>query len=262
MRGLLKNPGKNLGFSLIVIAVLALGIGANTALFSIVDRVLLHPLPFRGVDRLVEITALEGTGRETGAKPDEINFFAEHVHSFDRVELWRWQNFVLTGVDNTDSIFALEVSPRLFDTLGVHPALGRAFLAGDFDSAAPPVTVISDKLWRKHFRADPGLVGRQILFDGKGYTVVGIMGPELYLSPARRTRPGFRTNRPRLRRVSFATRLPRWRGLRPASRSSKPSERSMRRRPVCRRIRIAKLDGTPGCNHSPSNLQDPIARRC
>jgi predicted permease len=173
MRGLRKN----LGFSLIVISVLALGIGANTALFSIVDRVLLHPFPFRGLDRLVEINALDAKGEDTNGVPDDMRFLSEHMRSFDRVEIWRWQNFVLTGVDNTDSVFALEVGQHLFDTLGVRPALGRTFLPREFDSSAPPVVVISDRLWRRHFRADPSILGQQILLDTKGYTVVGIMGP-------------------------------------------------------------------------------------
>ncbi len=181
----MRSLRKNIGFSLIVISVLALGIGANAALFSIVDRVLLHPFPFRGLDRLVEITALDAKGRETGHAPDDRSYFAAHVRSFERVEIWRWQNFVLTGVDNTDSIFALEVSQRLFDTLGVQPALGRTFLPSEFDSSAPPVVVISDRLWRKHFRADPNIVGRQILLDSKGYTVVGIMAPGfVFTNPA------------------------------------------------------------------------------
>jgi putative ABC transport system permease protein len=176
---------KNIGFSLIVISVLALGIGANTAFFSIIDRVLLHPFPFRSLDRLVEIRAVDAKGQETNNKPEDMNFFATHVHSFERVEIWRWQNFVLTGVDNTDSVFALEVSQNLFDTLGVRPALGRTFLPGEFESAAPAVVVISDRLWRKHFHADPGIVGRQVLLDGKGYTVVGIMGPGfVFTNPA------------------------------------------------------------------------------
>jgi predicted permease len=181
MRGLRKN----LGFSLIVISVLALGIGANTALFSIVDRVLLHPFPFRGLDRLVELAPLDAKGQGTNGLPDDMKFLSDHVRSFERMEIWRWQNFVLTGVDNTDSIFALEVSAHLFDTLGVRAALGRTFLAGEFDSSAPPVVVISDRLWRKHFRADPKILGRQILLDAEGYTVVGVMGPDfVFTNPA------------------------------------------------------------------------------
>ena len=180
MRGLRRNPG----FSFVVILVLALGIGVNTALFSIIDRVLLHPFPFRGLDRMVEIAALNAKGEPTNASPRDMDFLATHVHALERSAIWRWQSFVLTGVDNTDSIFALEVSEHLFDTLGVAPALGRTFLAADFESPAPPVIVISDQLWRKHFRADGAIVGRQILLDGAGYRVVGVMGPEfLFTNP-------------------------------------------------------------------------------
>lgn len=181
MRGLRRN----IGFSLIVISVLALGIGANTALFSMVDRVLLHPFRFRGLHRLVEIRALDAKGQETNVAPEDMKFIRSHVHSLERVEIWRWQNFVLTGVDNTDSIFALEVSPDLFDTLGARAALGRTFIPGEFDSSAPPVVVISDGLWHKHFRGDPGIVGRQILLDSKAYTVVGVMGAGfIFTNPA------------------------------------------------------------------------------
>ena len=168
-----------------MISVLALGIGANTALFSIVDRVLLHPFPFRGLDRLVEISALDAKGQDTNIVSDDMNYFAAQVRSFDRLENWRWQNFVLSGVDDTDAIFALEVTPRLFDTLGVRPALGRTFLPAEFNSSAQPVVVINDRLWRKHFHADAGIVGRKILLDSKGYTVVGVMGAEfIFTNPA------------------------------------------------------------------------------
>ncbi len=180
----MRSLRKNLGFSLVVISVLALGMGANTALFSIVDRVLLHPFPFRGLDRLVEIHALDAKGEETNVVPDDVNFFGERVRSMEQPVVWRWQNFVLSGVDNTDSIFALEVSPHLFETLGVRPARGRTFLPGEFETSAPPVAVISDSLWRKHFRADPGILGKQILLDSKGYTVVGVMGPDFVFTNA------------------------------------------------------------------------------
>jgi len=162
-----RSLRKSAGFSAVVVAVLALGIGANTALFSIIDKVLLHPFPFRNLDRMVEIA---------GLAPEEMDFFATHVHSLEQTATWRWQSLALTGVDSAESIFALEVSENLFDMLGVPPALGRTLLAGDFHSSAPPVAVISDRVWRRHFRADPNIVSRQILLDGKGYTVVGVMG--------------------------------------------------------------------------------------
>src|SRR5579871_2539546 len=129
----MRSLRKNRGFSLIVISVLALGIGANTALFSIVDRVLLHPFPFRGLDRLMEIQMLDAKGESTNAIPDDIQFLSDRIHSMERPVEWRWQNLVLNGVDETDSIFVLEVGPRLFETLGVKPALGRTFLPGEFE---------------------------------------------------------------------------------------------------------------------------------
>jgi len=173
------------GFSLIVIVVLALGIGANTALFSIIDRVVLHPLPIRGLDRLVRIEGVTRSGRHTNNAAAESDFFAAHVRAFEQIAFWKWQNLALTGVDNPDYLPALEVSEHLFDVLGLAPQFGRTFLSNDFRSTAPPVVVISDRLWRLHFHADAGILGHQILLDGRGYTVVGIMGAEFFFdSPA------------------------------------------------------------------------------
>ena len=169
---------------LIVIGVLALGIGANTALFSIIDRVLLHPFPFRGLDRLVEIQGLTESGKQTGNAPMEMDFFSSHVRSFEQTAISRWQSFVLRGAENTESIFGVEVSEHLFEMLAVPPALGRTFVPADFNSSAPPVAILSDRLWRRHFRSDAAIVGRQILLDGKGYTVAGVMGPEFIFTSA------------------------------------------------------------------------------
>ena len=143
---------RNLGFSLVVVAVLALGIGMNTALFSIVDRVLLHPFPFRGLDRMVDLDA-----GDMELNREENQYFARRMHSFEQTLIWTWENVVLTGVDDTDSIFLLEVSEHLFDSLGVPAALGRTFTAADYNTASPPVVVISDRLWRKHLTMAPEL---------------------------------------------------------------------------------------------------------
>src|SRR5260221_12714810 len=105
---------KSAGFSGVVISVLALGIGANTALFSVIDKVLLHPFLFRSLDRLVEITGLTTSGKKTGNAPLEMDFFASHVRALEQTAVWRGQNLVLTGVDRADSIFAVEVNQSLF----------------------------------------------------------------------------------------------------------------------------------------------------
>src|SRR5260370_30987619 len=169
---------------LVVIGVLALGIGANTALFSIIDRVLLHPFSIRALGRLVAIEGLTEGGKQPGNAPVEMDFFSTHVRSYEQPAIWRWQNVVLRGADTTDSIFAVETSEHLFDILGVPPALGRTFMPADFNSSAPPVAILSDRLWRRHFRSDAAIVGRQILLDGKGYTAAGVMGPQVVFTNA------------------------------------------------------------------------------
>src|SRR6266850_7992771 len=120
-----RSLRNNAGFSFVVIAVLALGIGANTALFSIIDKVLLHPFPYRNLNRLIQMKGLTtGGGKNPGTSPAEIDFLSKHVHAFLKTAIWRFQSLVLTGVDNPDSVFALEVSENVFDMLGVAPALG------------------------------------------------------------------------------------------------------------------------------------------
>src|SRR5260370_28907430 len=105
-----RSLRKSFGFSAVVISVLALGIGANTALFSIIDKVVLHPFPFRSLDRLVEITGLTTSGKKTGNAPLEMNFFASHVPALEQIATWRGQNLVLSRVDSADSTLPLQVS--------------------------------------------------------------------------------------------------------------------------------------------------------
>src|SRR5258708_36879982 len=105
-----RSLRKSAGFSAVVISVLALGIGANTALFSVIDKVLLHPFPFRSLNRLVEINGLTTSGKKTGNAPVEMDFFAKHVLALEQTGVWRWPNLVLTAVDSADSVFAVEDS--------------------------------------------------------------------------------------------------------------------------------------------------------
>ncbi len=182
LRSLLKNPG----FSVLVTGVLALGIGANTALFSIIDRVLLNPFPYREPDRLVYVSGRNAKGRPSGASPAEFRFWEGRVPAFQQSAIWRWRELMLTGVDDPESLMALEVSPHTFDILGVPPAHGRLFQPGDFRQDSAPVVIIGYRFWQRHFKGDPTLVGRQILLDQQGYTVVGIMAPEFMFH-----RPGF-----------------------------------------------------------------------
>src|SRR3954468_13238862 len=109
LRGLRKSPA----LSLTVIAVLALGIGANTALFSIIDRTVLHPFPFRDLDRLVEVSGNAANGRESGPSAAELELWKSRVPSLSEVAMWRWQNLTLTGVADPENLFTLETSHKL-----------------------------------------------------------------------------------------------------------------------------------------------------
>src|SRR5579872_4553103 len=178
MRRTLRSLSKSPGFSLVVVGILAVGIGANTALFSIIDKVLLHPLPFADLDRLVEVDGLTGSGRSAGITPSDIDFFTARVKAFESTAKYQWQVPALTGVDNPENITGIEINETLFPMLGATPRLGRGFRPDEFQSGAAPTILIGNKIWRQHFHADPNIVGRQILLDGKGYTVLGVMGPD------------------------------------------------------------------------------------
>jgi len=167
LRALAKRPG----FTTVAVVTLALGIGANTAIFSVVNAVLLRPLPYREADRLV--VALHG-----GNNPVSPIDFAE----------WRGQNTVfeqmaaaefwspnLTGRDQPEQLWAVRATDNLFAMLGVEPALGRAFQTGDDQPGAAPVVVLSQRLWQRRFGGDPGVVGQTLVLDGRAHTVVGVM---------------------------------------------------------------------------------------
>ncbi len=158
-----------------IVAILAASIGANTAVFTLVDRVLLRPFSFPNLPRLVEIT---------GIAPEEFETWRARVPSFERSSFWRIDRVLLSGVEQPENLSAFDVGPGLFDTLGVRARLGRTFLERDHRTGSPPVVVIGDRLWKQSFHGDPSIVGREILLDGKGYTVVGVMGPDfVFTSP-------------------------------------------------------------------------------
>jgi predicted permease len=178
MRHSLRSLRKSPGFSALVIGVLALGMGANAALFSITDRVLLHPFNYRDPDRLVDIRGRDSKGAPTGISPAEFHFWEGRVPAFEKSAIWKWRDMVLTGVDNPESFWSLEVSPHTFDILGLPPLHGRLFGPGDFYKDSPPVVIVGYRFWQRHFNGDPNLIGRQILLDQEGYTVIGIMQPD------------------------------------------------------------------------------------
>jgi putative ABC transport system permease protein len=170
-------------FSAVVIAALALAIGANTAIFSVVNGVLLRPLPYPEPERLFLLYQNLGADRPFGFSPPDYAAFRERTRSFDAVAAFRSADFELSGVDQPERIPAARISAEVLQVLGTAPALGRNFTREE-DTGREPVAILSDGLWRRKFGADPGMVGRAITLDRRAYTIVGVM-PRTFSFPSR-----------------------------------------------------------------------------
>src|SRR5882724_6242172 len=170
---------KNRGFTIVAIAVLALGIGANSAIFSVVNSILFRPLPFKEPDRLVSVWEVNpslklGFDKFPASAGDFVDW-REQNRVFDQISAYYGSSFNLTGRSEPEKISGLVVSSDFFAMLGVGPIAGRAFNSDDHNPNANRVAVISHNLWRDNFGSDPGLIGRTITLDDKDYSVIGIM---------------------------------------------------------------------------------------
>jgi len=172
-RQLRRRPG----FALVAILTLALGIGANTAIFSAVYAVLLKPLPFRNAGQLVRV--FEANDRAgiggTGCSYLEFQEWQRQNHVFSGMAAVAAHELNLTGGGDPMVVRVGDVTSEFFSVLGVEPLMGRAFVAADDQQGAAPVVVLSYDLWRSRFGADPGLVGSNIDLDKRSFTVVGVM---------------------------------------------------------------------------------------
>ncbi|HYL76900.1 MAG TPA: ABC transporter permease [Bryobacteraceae bacterium] len=177
LRYALRMMRRSPGFAAIVVATLAIGIGANTAIFSIVDGVLLRPLPYPDADRLVAVYShfsAQSLPRGTFSVADFFDLHAQ-VKSFDRFAAYSYRRWVLTGVDRPEILTGAGVTSSLLGILGAQPLVGRTFLDGEDKPNGTPLAVISESLWRRRFQSDRGVVGRSILLNGTSVTVVGVM---------------------------------------------------------------------------------------
>jgi putative ABC transport system permease protein len=176
LRMMFKAPG----FTLVAIFALALGIGANTAIFTIVNAVLLRPLNYPGSERMVEL-GRAFPGSEFGSNLSEPKFVFLHTHSQSYEALTATQemgsNTFLSNENRTEFINGMIVSGDFFRVLGVPPARGRAFTDAEDTPGAEPVAIISDALWRRDFASDEAIVGKTIPLNGASHTVVGVMPP-------------------------------------------------------------------------------------
>jgi predicted permease len=175
LRMLLKKPG----FALVAVITLALGVGANTAIFSIVNAVLLRPLPYADDERLAMIWGRfpsTGIDRLSVSVPEYIDY-RDRTTSFSQVGTYGSKDFNLTGSGEAERLSGALVSANLPALLGVNPALGRSFLAEENQPERSQVVILSYGLWQRRFGGDPKLIGREITLNSVNCTVVGVMPP-------------------------------------------------------------------------------------
>src|SRR5262245_61760119 len=187
-RMLLTNPG----FTLVAIVTLSLGIGANTTIFSVINSLLLTPIPFPDADRLVLVWKSQVNDPKNRNIVSAPNFWDwrrendvfENMAIFDSAG----KGYDLSGEGEPERISGVRVSAAFFDTLGVKPRLGRTFLIEEEPPGKHQVVVLSDGLWRSRYNSDPAIVGKTIKIDGENRTVIGVMPPEFefqFYSPIR-----------------------------------------------------------------------------
>lgn len=165
---------KSPGFTAVAVLTLALGIGANTAIFSVVYAVLLRPLPYAQPQQLVFIAeaAKQGT---TGLLYRTFTQLRAQNHVFTEIALFGAHDLVLTGRGEPSEVSTVVVTPQVFSMLEAKPLLGRAFLAEDNKQGAAPVVILSENLWRSQFGADPKIIGSSVSLDKRAFTVAGVM---------------------------------------------------------------------------------------
>ena len=173
LRMLAKSPG----FAAVAVLILALGIGANTAIFSVVNAVLLRPLPFPDSGRIVMVWELDPNREVTRGIASAAEFldWRKQNHVFSHISAWRAWFYNLTGHGEPEQVLGIRASFDFFDVLGVHPALGRAFLPEEETPGRDQVVIISDVLWVQHFGADPRVIGQSILIDDKPVIIIGVL---------------------------------------------------------------------------------------
>ncbi len=177
LRFALRQLGKSPGFSAAVVVTLALGIGVNTALFSVISALLLRPLPYTGAQRLVELCDLNAAGESLPITYANFLDWQKENRVFERMAAYVVFHFPLGWERETERVAVGLVSADFFAALGVRPALGRDFAAAEDGPGAEPVAILSHELWQRRFAGDPACLGRSLKLDNRRLTVVGILPP-------------------------------------------------------------------------------------
>jgi len=180
VRMLTKNPG----FTIVAVLALTLGIGADTAIFSVVNSVLLKPLPYDQSERLVFLSERSPQIEAMSIAYPNFSDWREQNSTFENIGVYRRQNYNLTGSGEPERIIGNQMSADVFDVLRVKAARGRVFINDEDKPGATPVVVLSHGLWQRRFGGDPEIIGQTLTLNGLGFTVIGIMPPD-YLFPNR-----------------------------------------------------------------------------
>jgi putative ABC transport system permease protein len=177
LRFALRSYAKAPSFTLAILTTLALGIGASTAIFSMVNAIILRPLPFPDPDRLVFASELSPDGSSMSVSwPNYLDWRAR-ARSFEGLASSRNELLMLTGVETAQRLEARRVTGNFLDVLGVRPAIGRGFSDADDRPGADPVVVLSDGFWRSQLGASTGVLGTRLMLDGTPHTIVGVLPP-------------------------------------------------------------------------------------
>jgi predicted permease len=176
-RGLIRAPLA----SALAVACLALGIGTNATIFSVIEGTVLNPLPFRDADRLVTVWSTQPDGgiRRAGVSFLDLRDYQAQSRVVDALAGVQQRSLTLSDTEEPERVLGAAVSWRLFSMLGIAPAMGRDFAAEDDRAGAAPVILLSDELWRRRYNADPGIVGRAVTVNGSPYTVIGVLPPRV-----------------------------------------------------------------------------------
>src|SRR5262245_30204484 len=178
-RMLLKHPG----FTAVAALTLALGIGANTVIFSVVNAVVFLRLPFSEADRLVLVGETDARGGLGGGSPANFLDWREQNRAFEQVAAKvDWSGYDLTGGADPEQVIGVPISANILPLLKAQPALGRAFLPAEDRPGGPPVALLSHRLWQRRFNGDPKAVGETLALNGKPHTIIGVMPAGFYLN--------------------------------------------------------------------------------
>jgi putative ABC transport system permease protein len=182
IRMLAKNPG----FTIVAVLTLALGIGANTAIFGMVQSILLRALPYQNPVNLVQLWNTYPAWGQLPLSPGDYRDFQQNSRELSSMAAYVDvpQGFNMTGQGNPERLQAAFASSELFPLLGIRPVAGRTFTTEENKPGSAPALMISHRLWQSHFGADPAVVGRTLTLDGRGYALAGVLPAGFQLVPS------------------------------------------------------------------------------